>query len=108
MSSVRRVLTSLCVALTVSAAIPCRADSGDATPGSDRAGAMMALPGFGAAPLGTALPLSALMQTTATTSSGRMSGKKKAWIIAGAVLGAIAIGVAVSNHHSGGGGGGGY
>jgi hypothetical protein len=40
-----------------------------------------------------------------------MSGKKKAWIIVGSVLGALAIGAAVSNHGGGGsgsGGGGGY
>jgi hypothetical protein len=38
-----------------------------------------------------------------------MSGKKKAWIIVASVVGAIAIGAALSNSGGGGsGGGGGY
>jgi hypothetical protein len=89
MSGVRRVFSCLCLVLAVSAPMPCRADSG------------------------TSWPLKAQMQTTGTTgsSSGHMSTKKKTWIIVGCVLGAVAIGVAVSNHGGGGGsssGGGGY
>ena len=106
MSSVRQILTCLCLALTVSAPIPCRAESGKTSRESDGGGATLAqLQGTGT--LGTSWPLKAQMQTNGTTSSGHMSGKKKAWIIVGSVLGAIAIGAAVSNH-GGGGSGGGY
>ena len=69
----------------------------------------MAPHGFGVVALGTPLPLRAETPTTGTTSPGKMSGKKKAWIIVASVLGAVAIGAAVSNHGGGGsGGGGGY
>ena len=100
MRSVRKILSGLCLALTVSAPIPCRAESGETPRGSD--GGMVTL--------GTSMPLKAQMQTNGTASSGKMSGKKKAWIIVGSVLGAIAIGAAVSNHGGGGSssGGGGY
>jgi hypothetical protein len=117
MRSVRKILSCLCLALIASTSIPCRAESGG-TP-SDGGGATMAQRGSrwdlqglqGTAAPGTSLPLKAQMQTNGTpTSSGHMSGKKKAWIIVGSVLGAIAIGAAVSNHGGGGSGsgGGGY
>ena len=107
MSSVRRFLVYLCLALTVSASIPCRAESGNASRGSEGGGAAMAQRVFTPTTLGTSFPLKTQMQATETTSSGHMSGKKKAWIIVGCVLGAIAIGAAISNH-GGGDSGGGY
>jgi len=110
MRSVQKVLSCLVLALTVSASIPSRAETGE-TPGVAPRVDFRGLQGASA--LGTALPLKAQMQTSGTTSSGGMSGKKKAWIIVGSVLGAVAIGAAVSHHGGGGGssssgGGGGY
>jgi len=110
MSSIQRIVASLCFALTVSASMPCRAESGNASSRADKGGIAVAVRGFRAVTLGASLPLKAEMQpTTGTTSSGKMSGKKKAWIIVASVLGAVAIGAAVSHHGGGGsGGGGGY
>jgi len=118
MRSVRKLLSGLCLALIVSASMPCRADSGTPPHGSNGGGEPTAQRGSGLdlrglqgpVALGTSLPLKAQMQTNGTTSSGHMSTKKKTWIIVGSVLGAIAIGAAVSNHGGGGGssGGGGY
>ena len=116
MSSIRQILTCLCLAMTVSASIPCRAESGKTSRESSGSGVTMAPPDFrsalqglqGTANLGTSLPLKAQMQTSGTTSSGHMSGKKKAWIIVGSVLGAIAIAAVVSNQGGGDSGGGGY
>jgi hypothetical protein len=51
------------------------------------------------------------MEANGSSGSGHMSGKKKAWIIIGSVLGAVAIAAVASNHgggSSGSGGGGGY
>ena len=98
MSRVRWIVACCCFALTLSAAMPSWAETGSAFPRSDEGGIAMAPPGFGAVTLETPLPLRAeLQQTTATASSGKMSGKKKAWIIVACVLGAVAIGAAVSN-----------
>ena len=113
MSSIRRIAACLCFALMVPASMPCRAGSGKASSWAYEGGMASAPGGFGAVSLGTSVPLRADTQpTTGTTSSGKMSGKKKAWIIVASVLGAVAIGAAVSNHGGGGGsssgGGGGY
>ena len=108
MSSVRWIVACSCFALTLSASMPSWAETESALPGPDEGGVATAARGFDALALGTPLPLRAdLQQTTATPSSGKMSGKKKAWIIVASVLGAVAIGAAVSNG-GGGGGGGGY
>jgi len=106
MRSVRKILSSLCLALMVSASMPCRAESGEAQRGPGLNLRELQAP----AALGISPPLKAQMQTTGTPASGHMSTKKKTWIIVGSVLGAIAIGAAVSSHGGGGssGGGGGY
>jgi hypothetical protein len=98
MRSVQKILSGLCLALMVSASMPCRAEGLNLRE--------LQAP----AALGISPPLKAQMQTTGTPSSGHMSTKKKTWIIVGSVLGAIAIGAAVSSHGGGGssGGGGGY
>jgi hypothetical protein len=103
MRSVQKILSGLCLALMVSASMPCRAESGRG-PGLNLRDLQAP------AALGISPPLKAQMQTTGTPASGHMSTKKKTWIIVGSVLGAIAIGAAVSSHGGGGssGGGGGY
>lgn len=110
MSSVRWNVACLCFVLTLAASVPLRAETGNVPSRVDAGSIAIAPPGFSAVALGTALPLRAEMQQTAgTTSSGKMSGKKKAWIIVASVLGAVAIGAAVGNHGGGSsGGGGGY
>ena len=111
MSTIRRNVACICLALSVLASMPCRAESGNSSSRADEGGIAIAPRGFRAVTLGTPLPLkSEMQQTNGTTSSGKMSGKKKAWIIVASVLGAVAIGVAISNHSggSGSGGGGGY
>lgn len=108
MRSVRWMVACSCFALTLAASVPGRAETGSVVPRSDEGGIAAAARGFAPLTLETSLPLRAeLQQTTATASSGKMSGKKKAWIIVASVLGAVAIGAAVSNG-GGGGGGGGY
>lgn len=111
MSNIRWSVACLCFVLALSASMPCRAESGSVASGADAGGVATVPRGFGAFTPGAPLPLRAeLQQTTGTTSSGKMSGKKKAWIIVASVLGAVAIGAAVSNHGGGSssGGGGGY
>jgi hypothetical protein len=107
MRSVQKILSGLCLALMVSASMPCRAESGEA---NGRGPGLNLRELQAPAALGISPPLKAQMQTTGTPSSGHMSTKKKTWIIVGSVLGAIAIGAAVSSHGGGGssGGGGGY
>ena len=110
MSNIRRFVACLGFASAVSASMPSLAESGKAFPRGTEGSLASAPRDFGAVALGASLPLRADVQpTTGTTSSGKMSGKKKAWIIVASVLGAVAIGAAVGNHGGGGSGsGGGY
>lgn len=110
MNGLRRIVACLCFSLVTAASMPCRAESGNTSPREKAAGVAVAMHGSGPLLLGAAPPLRADMQAaTGTTPSGKMSGKKKAWIIVASVVGAIAIGAALSNSGGGGsGGGGGY
>jgi hypothetical protein len=126
MSTFRQSLTCLCLAMIVSASIPCRAESGEPVRGSREGSTLMAPHDLGvdlrapqwtpaagtqfAPSSGAPLPLRAQMQANGSSGSGHMSGKKKAWIIIGSVLGVVAIAAVAGNHGGGGGsgGGGGY
>ena len=110
MNGLRRMAACLSLALTVAASVPCRAESGNTSSRASVAGVALATHGFSPVLLGASPPLRADMQAaTGTSSSGKMSGKKKAWIIVASVVGAVAIGAALSNSGGGGsGGGGGY
>ena len=111
MNGLRRIVACLCLALATAASMPCRAESGNTSSREKAAGVALATHGFTPVLLGAAPPLRADMQTaTGTNSSGKkMSGKKKAWIIVASVVGAVAIGAALSNSGGGGSsGGGGY
>lgn len=109
MSSVRRILACLC--LVTSASMPCWAETEKVSPVSDWRAATVYPLGFTPAESSTTFPLNAAIQQTAgmTATSGKMSGKKKAWIIVGSVLGALVIGAAIGHSSGGSGsGGGGY
>lgn len=109
MNGLRQIAACLSLVLTAAASMPCRAESGSTSTRGSAAGVALATQGFTPVLLGASPPLRADMQTaTGTNSSGKMSGKKKAWIIVASVVGAVAIGAALSNSGGGGSGGGGY
>jgi len=123
MNRIRQAVAGLCLVTTLSASVPCLAESGEASgaaePGSTpmvfRASKLdlsrlRSMPGWSAQSVASPegpLPLKVQMQTSGGGWSG-LSTAKKTWIIVGSVVGGALIIAAISNHSGGGGGGGGY
>jgi hypothetical protein len=123
MKRIRKAVTCLCFATTLSASAPCLAESGEASQSVEplstpvvhslskldltRLRSMAAWSAQSMTSPEAPLPLKVQMQTSGGGWSG-LSTAKKTWIIVGIVLGAGLVVAAVSNSGGGGGGGGGY
>jgi len=121
MKRIRQVVTCLCLATTLSASVPCLAESGGASqaaePGStlivqgaskldfSRLQRMAIWSDQAIASPEAPIPSEVQMQTSGGGWSG-LSKAKKTWIIVGIVVGAAAVVAVVSNHGDSNGGGG--
>jgi hypothetical protein len=120
MRRIRQIVSCLALTTTLSASIPCLAESGSSAQASKPANTAMVhseskldfsrfpavadLSSQGPASSDAPLPAKVQMQTSGGGSG--MSTAKKTWIIVGSVVGAALIVAAVSNSGDGNGGGG--
>ena len=123
MKRIRMAVTCLCLAMTLSASVPCLAESGGASPAAEPGGTpkvqraskldlsrlqrMATWSDQAIASPEARIPLKVQMQASGGGWSG-MSTAKKTWIIVGIVVGAAAVVAVVSNRGGSNGGGGGY